>query len=170
MALGRHRAEPREHPTGHAVPSDFPLWGAFACVIAAGSMAVFDVPVTANAMTTVVLGLGFLLVWWLASTSTRRSAGPGGTPSKNPEPSSTLAISTPAQMVPRPPADLGRHDAYTHDDERTAGAGSRWIDTFGPPETGQLPIQRYVEGKVQGAFAPPANEGTTQPQWSHSRS
>ncbi|MHA7245651.1 hypothetical protein [Arthrobacter tecti] len=134
-------------------------------------MAVFDVPVTANAMTTVVLGLGFLLVWWLASTSTHRSAGSGSTLSKNPGPSAAQATSTPARTVPTPPANPDRLDGYTHDDdERTAGAGSRWIDMFGPPETGQLPIQRYVEAKVQGALAPPADEETALPQWSHSRS
>lgn len=45
---------------------------------------------------------------------------------------------------------------------------SRWTRTFGPPETGQLPILRYVERAPHRADGDQSNPETRR-QWSHSR-
>ena len=57
--------------------------------------------------------------------------------------------------------------ASTTSAPNTTGSGdSRWTRTFGPPETGQLPVQQY--DAAAAAVAPSEPESTDRRQRSHS--
>ncbi|MCC3265375.1 hypothetical protein [Arthrobacter gengyunqii] len=54
----------------------------------------------------------------------------------------------------------------TSEQDTTASGDSRWTRTFGPPETGQLPIQQY--DAAAAAVTPSEPEFTDRRQRSHS--
>ncbi|WP_028278596.1 hypothetical protein [Arthrobacter sp. H5] len=145
-----------------------PLWGLFMVAVCALAMGVLGVGVTGNALITSVLGLGFILVWLLGRSNAHRqrlalqvSIGPV------PESTDTIPDSC------APAATSSEHDdcpasepALSHHDSAWP---SRWTSTFGPPETGQLPVQRYVTRTLMeesGGKSP----GSDLLQWSHARS
>lgn len=62
----------------------------------------------------------------------------------------------PQPAVPGPAAGESSPEASPASGDALAVAGeSRWTRTFGPPETGQLPIQRYVAGSAASDPADP---------------
>jgi hypothetical protein len=117
-------------------------------------MALFTIHFPAIAFVTAVLAGGFLLAWWLGSQDRTSSC------KRAPLSSSTFLpdFPTPAVQATQEPMP------------EPIDPGSRWIETFGPPATGQLPIQRYIPDSGSVHSQPAGEVESGLPQWSHSRS
>lgn len=114
-------------------------------------MALFGMGVSASAFVAAMLATGFFLVWWLALSELKLP---------DERVSSAAPPVSPALPAARP-APEGTAAAVDPD--------SRWIDVFGPPETGQLPIQRYVPDSESARSGHTGQMDSALPQWSHSR-
>ncbi|WP_309070821.1 hypothetical protein [Arthrobacter sp.] len=157
MALGRHRAEIPAREIDGSGGSDVVVWGGFVTLSAGVTMAVFELSVLTIAFVTAALAGGFLLVSWLAASVSRPAPDSSGTPQEPAPPITPTASET----LPWPKAEKAPVEAVEPD--------SRWIDTFGPPETGQLPVQRYLRDNGPANRQRAEDSDSTLPQWSHSR-
>lgn len=165
MALGRHRAEPPTASSGWNVSPDIPIWGAFITVCTFVSMFFLSGLSAATLLLSLVTAVVFSLVWWLSKAT--RHAQPAVTDAAaSPSPADQPRLQD--LTAPAPKTQIRSSQVEV---DRPADPASRWIDTFGPPQTGQLPIQRYI------AQTPPpktvtVNDGSPDQsarQWSHSR-
>ncbi|WP_323958584.1 hypothetical protein GC088_08420 [Arthrobacter sp. JZ12] len=139
-------------------------WGGFVTVVTCITLGMSGVGVLATLFFTAVLGAGFALAWWLGTANILPAlvspyvppAGADQAPRTHPVPK---PLSQPDSVAP---------GSSGFNSVKAVEPDSRWIDTFGPPETGQLPIQRYVAPEDRPA---PCRAARAVPlhQWSHSR-
>ena len=159
--MGRHRAEPPVHDAETSSVTDIALWGGFTTIATAFAMAVFGISTTAIALLTSVVATAFILAWWLGLFARRAAVARIPDPSPKPK--------TPFQAGDAESVASRTQSAATGPVPDVVEPDSRWIDTFGPPATGQLPIQLYVRSPESvGCSASTAGESAL-PQWSHSR-
>lgn len=164
MHLGRHRAEPPPRTAGSSSASGIGLWGGFTTVVTGITLGLFGVGVFGTLFFTAVLGSGFALAWWLGRVGIL------------PAPALPTDADVAADATAFPPAGpigpVGVRSAVdpaaTTTFPHAVEPDSRWIDTFGPPETGQLPVQRYVP-PGSSSDDRPVPSARAFPQWSHSR-
>ena len=164
-------------------------WGVFLTAVAAVAMLWVEVPVGIGTASSALLFLAFGLSWFFApprTTTADASAAPART---LPAPVSKAALPVPAPSAvaaaaPESAAPASPH-TRTHSGDRTRNAPhgrraaaapvfhempaepSRWTRTFGPPETGQIPLQPYLAG-VSAKYATADNDLPDRRQRSHS--
>lgn len=134
--MGRHRAVP---PPRNTAEGSLLAWGIFTSLTTGVTMAVNRIPpalcATVGAATLVL----FASVWLAA----RRSPRGGGRHSAQ-APTTQTATSAPKRAG------------------ETGMAASRWTRTFGPPDTGSLPVLKYLEGAAAPLLANPDLDGMKQ--------
>ncbi|PVE20030.1 hypothetical protein DDA93_01400 [Arthrobacter sp. Bz4] len=182
MVLGRHSAEPvkRQKPADELL-----AWGVFISVACFASMWVLDLDPGPGFILGAMPAAAFGVVWILNNGAlTQHPAGahsvscrpaptaataPVGntTPGARPEPTrghgtqpgpqpTRPALAQPARE--QPASEAGSHTA-----------ASRWVQEFGPPDTGPLPVQAYRRNRGAGVFAGSVEQRSDGRQWSHSR-
>jgi hypothetical protein len=115
-----------------------------------------------NSVVTAAVAAAFLLPWLLSPVSEANAARVTTDGPRTARPGS--ADST-GQLPARVPSMAGPAPIDAHMAAPGSGTASRWTRTFGPPETGQLPVQPYIEPAAAGMVA---NQQTPHQQWSHS--
>lgn len=153
-SVGRHRevsairaAEPRSN-------RGLPGWGLLTGVSAAAALLMVGVPLwisAAVAGSTVVL---FLVFWQLSAALPPEPGAPDNTHGPS---------LSPGREADEDAAARAR-ELYAADPE-----ASRWTRTFGPPETGPLPILRYVEPSARHTPGQEQQLRVRRRQWSHSK-
>ncbi|MBD7994402.1 hypothetical protein H9639_03730 [Arthrobacter sp. Sa2CUA1] len=171
--MGRHRAEPvgkrRDHRTaeprsgrsGHRRNPELLGWGLFLTGTSAACLFWAEVPVALVAGVTGLLLAAFLTAWYLSAGSTT-AEGPGhragrSTPAPaaaekplQPSPVPGTGGKTAVTVPPIPLAPEAVQEFLGGGRAASAaapGETSRWTRTFGPPETGSLPLQPYVPAR-----------------------
>lgn len=164
-AVGRHRAEPevrrREEraakQAGRAQRNPELLgWGVFLTGITALCLLWAGIPVSFTAGTSGLLLAAFVSAWYASRSaapeaaaaspapSSEPAAEAGGTPRLLPDPQPDTDAKQHAEVPPIPLAPDAAQEFLTGRRTESAVPGSRWTRTFGPPETGSLPVQPYV--------------------------
>lgn len=146
------------------------VWGGFVTLSTGVSMALFGLSVLTITFVTTTLAGAFLLVLWLGSSNTAPFSALG--PSRTSEPSKPSdSIETRKEVASVIARVSGTHRITPAEQTPVAiEPGSRWIDAFGPPETGQLPIQRYLQDSGATTWQTTGDtDSAPLPQWSHSR-
>ena len=182
MALGRHSAGPvkRQKPANELL-----AWGVFISFACLASMWVLELDSGPGLVLSVLPAAAFGVVWILnngavtqqpagahSAASPRRAAAAAAaaTPAPaTPAPATTAPSMTPEPAVQTAP-DQGRSaHIQPPPDSRSNNSASRWVQEFGPPDTGPLPVQTYRRNRGSGVFAGSVEQRSDGRQWSHSR-
>ncbi|MCC9204469.1 hypothetical protein LOC60_05340 [Arthrobacter sp. zg-Y769] len=147
-----------------------------------------EVPHGTLAASSALLFLAFGLSWFFAPPRTTTAATSPVPAPAPPAPAPAAPAPAPVAPVPHTAADaVAARPASTHPGarpaartrnaphgRRAAGAPvvtpaepSRWTRTFGPPDTGQIPLQPYLSG-VPASYATADNDLPDRRQRSHS--
>ncbi|GAA1107158.1 hypothetical protein [Arthrobacter flavus] len=170
MALGRHSAEPvkRQKPA-----NDLLAWGVFISVACLGSIWVLDLDPGPGLLLSAMPAAAFGVVWIL--TNGALTPHPAGAHSAQRQlaptaPSAALGTTAPA-ATPEPALPARARPAHERpaSDASIPTAASRWVQEFGPPDTGPLPVQTYRRNRGSGVFAGSVEQRSDGRQWSHSR-
>ena len=163
--MGRHRAEPEVRRRGERAAKqagraqrnpELLGWGVFLAGITALCLLWAGIPVSFTAGTSGLLLAAFVSAWYASrSAAPEAAASPpapasepapeaGGTPLPLPAVKPATDAKQHAEVPPIPLAPGAAQEFLTGRRPESAVAGSRWTRTFGPPETGSLPVQPYV--------------------------
>lgn len=184
------RSRPRRNP-------ELLGWGLFLTGTSAVCLLWAEVPVALAAGLTVLLLAAFVAAWYLSAGSSTTAApaaagaaGTSATPLSAATPGTARPLPEPASAdLPAVPSSVSRADAKTaaapaiplapeavqeflripHARPVPAAAEgtSRWTRTFGPPDTGSLPLQPYVPAR-RSTIQTADPEGQDRRQRSHS--
>ena len=160
--MGRHRAEPVGKRRDQRVPKpqngrprhrrnpELLGWGLFLTGTSAACLLWAEVPAALTAGLAVLLLAAFLTAWYLSSGSTTTPA-PAAPEPLLPSPGPAIGEKTAAAVPAIPLASEAVQEFLGLPRPRPATAAaegtSRWTRTFGPPETGSLPLQPYVPAR-----------------------
>ncbi|MCC3301137.1 hypothetical protein [Arthrobacter sp. zg-Y895] len=166
-------------------------WGVFLTAVAVVAMLWVEVPWGTVTAASALLFLAFGLSWLFAPPRTTTAAAsavpvqalpapavpaPAVVPAPAPP---TIAVASPASAAPATPhartrsadrtrnAPHGRRAAAAPVFHEMPAEPSRWTRTFGPPDTGQIPLQPYLAG-VPASYATADNDLPDRRQRSHS--
>ncbi|MCQ2000492.1 hypothetical protein [Arthrobacter zhaoxinii] len=189
----RRDAAPR--PQGRS--PELLAWGVFLTAVAAAALLWAEAPRGAVAAGSGLLFLTFGLSWFFAPPRAlpSGSADPMEAPTTTAAVPASFAPVAPAPVPPKPTVPSpGRTASAAEASPRAATAHAaarnrsqphgrraaavpvfhempaepgRWTRTFGPPETGQIPLQPYLTG-VPASYATAATESPERRQRSHS--
>lgn len=167
--MGRHRAEPEvrrgrqraaKQPGRVRRSPELLGWGLFLTAATAACLLWAQIPAAVTAGTSALVLAAFMTAWYASRNPALPAARPAVTPGEA-QPEQTNAapapsgVQEPAHDAPVMPAEslvpaipLAPGAAREFLTAPLAGASgtqaSRWTRTFGPPETGSLPLQPYV--------------------------
>ncbi|MCC9196290.1 hypothetical protein QNO08_11330 [Arthrobacter sp. zg-Y820] len=181
-AAGSAAPKPFRKPSQKPAQINYDLlgWGFFLTATAAAAMVWVGVDWPVTAASALVLLLAFAAVWYASSTPSGVVTVPVADPA--PAPAAPVETVAPVQIVepaaPAVPAAAtltaptasGVAAAAADSADTEEPAESRWTRTFGPPETGQLPIQRHNAAAASAVVVPAAPDADSpdRRQRSHS--
>ncbi|MER2134660.1 MAG: hypothetical protein ABS910_08285 [Arthrobacter sp.] len=165
--MGRHRAEPEVRRRGHRAEkraghpqrsTELLGWGIFIAATTAGCLLWAELPLSVSAGTPALLLAAFTAAWYGSRTSAlpqqrtepaaaredsiEKAANDGGTA---PTADTPVHDGHPVVTVPAIPLAPGAAREFLNTPAPgQAGQASRWTRTFGPPDTGSLPLQPYI--------------------------
>ncbi|MDK1359233.1 hypothetical protein QNO00_02975 [Arthrobacter sp. zg-Y1219] len=149
-------------------------WGFFLTATAATAMVWVGVDWPVTAASALLLLLAFAAVWYASSTPSGAVTVPVADPAPAPAaPVQTVEPATPAAPAAATltaPTASGVAAAAADSADTEEPAESRWTRAFGPPETGQLPIQRHNAAAASAVVVPAAPDADSpdRRQRSHS--
>ncbi|MFZ3452734.1 hypothetical protein [Arthrobacter sp. 7Tela_A1] len=189
--MGRHRAEPVEHRRGRRTPGtgttarrnpELLAWGVFLTGTSALSLLWAEIPAGPAAGASALLLAAFVLAWYLSPAAATKSETadapvPADAAARIPSVAEAVAAAAAAKAAAPKEAPLPRIPAAPEAVREFLGSPdrpsfqqdgpSRWTRTFGPPETGSLPLQPYVPTRRRTP-AVPAADRRDRTQRSHS--
>ena len=194
--MGRHRAEPEvrrrgqraaKKPAGTRRNPELLGWGLFLAGTTAACLLWARIPVPVTAGTSALLLAAFVTAWYASRTPVPQAVlpapgtdQPAAVPSAAETPAAAARTEAPpnlaavpamtlqASVPPIPLAPGAAREFLTAPAPGGSGTQtSRWTRTFGPPDTGALPLQPYVPTR-RASVQTADSEGHDRRQRSHS--